>query len=122
MLNGALEMGAEYVDVEWRARFDDIISARKGRRIVLSSHDFDGVPADLAARLQVMRATGAEVVKVVAQARTLSDCVPLFNMGAQIGRRSGVVLIAMGEHGLATRVLADRFGSAWTYAGGIQEI
>jgi 3-dehydroquinate dehydratase / shikimate dehydrogenase len=122
ILTDALEMGAEYVDVEWRARFDDIISARNGRRIVLSSHDFDGVPADLAARLQVMRATGAEVVKVVAQARTLSDCVPLFNMGAQIGRRSGVVLIAMGEHGLATRVLADRFGSAWTYAGGIQEI
>jgi 3-dehydroquinate dehydratase/shikimate dehydrogenase len=122
VLADALEMGAEYVDVEWRARFDDLIAPRNGRRIVLSSHDFDGVPVDLAARLQAMRASGAEVVKIAAQARTLSDCVPLFDMGAQMGRRGGLVLIAMGEHGLATRVLASRIGSAWTYAGGIHEI
>src|SRR5262245_50908618 len=102
LLIDALEMGAEYVDIEWRARFDDLVSARHGRRIVLSSHDFDGVPADLAARLQAMRATGAEVVKVAAQAKALSDCVPLFDIGAQVGRRGGLVLIAMGDQGLAT--------------------
>src|SRR5262245_906971 len=122
VLGDALQMGAEYVDIEWRARFDDLISLRNGHRIVLSSHDFDGVSADLAARLKVMRATGAEVVKLAVQARTLSDCVPLLDLGAQVGRRGGLVLIAMGEHGLATRVLASRFGSAWTYAGGLQEI
>jgi 3-dehydroquinate dehydratase / shikimate dehydrogenase len=122
VLATALEIGAEYVDIEWRARFDDLIAARNGRRIVLSAHDFDGVAPDLPARVQAMRATGAEVVKVAAQARTLSDCVPLFDIGAQMGRRGGLVLIAMGEHGLATRVLASRLGSAWTYAGGIQEI
>src|SRR5689334_23377160 len=59
VLSEALALGAEYVDVEWRARFDDLITARHGRGIVLSSHDFDGVPADLAARAQAMRATGA---------------------------------------------------------------
>src|SRR5258705_449486 len=48
---------------------------------------------------------------------SLSDCVPLLEVGAQAGRHGGLVLVAMGEYGVATRVLAGRFGSMWTYAG-----
>ena len=44
ILAEALALGAEYVDVEWRARFDDLISQSAGRRIVLSTHDFHGLP------------------------------------------------------------------------------
>jgi 3-dehydroquinate dehydratase/shikimate dehydrogenase len=116
LLAEALALGAEYVDIEWRARFDDLVS-RDGRRIVLSAHDFDGVPPDLAARAQAMRGAGAAVVKIAAQTRRLTDCVPLLDLGAQWGRAGGLVLIGMGETGLATRVLAARFGSMWTYAG-----
>src|SRR6185436_21074401 len=47
ILEEALSHGAEYVDVEWRAGFDDLISSAGGRRIVLSSHDFLGLPVDL---------------------------------------------------------------------------
>src|ERR671930_2397972 len=46
LLRQALDGGAEYVDVEWRAGFADLI-ARDTRRVVVSSHDFQGVPADL---------------------------------------------------------------------------
>src|SRR5262245_10114044 len=34
LLRDALEKGAEYVDIEWRARFSDLVSTRDGRRIV----------------------------------------------------------------------------------------
>ena len=44
LLADALALGAEYVDIEWRARFDDLVSHAGGRRIVLSTHDFDGMP------------------------------------------------------------------------------
>ena len=64
ILREALALGAEYVDVEWRARLRRPDRADGGRRIVLSTHDFDGVPADLAERARAMRATGAEVVKI----------------------------------------------------------
>ena len=37
-------LGAEYVDVEWRAGFDDLIARAPARASSLSSHDFDGVP------------------------------------------------------------------------------
>jgi len=122
VLADAFALGAEYVDIEWRARFDDLIASRHGRGVVLSSHDFDGVPADLAARAQAMRATGAEIVKLAAKTASLSDCVPLLDLGAQAGRQGGLIVIGMGEHGLATRVLASRFLSMWTYAGTIEEI
>src|SRR5213595_109688 len=47
----ALDMGAEYVDVEWGARFEDLVQPSHGHRVVMSSHDFDTVPDDLAARV-----------------------------------------------------------------------
>ena len=122
ILREAIELGAEYVDIEWRAGFDDLLSETRGRGIVLSCHDFDGVPADLTERVRAMRATGAEVVKIAVTAKRLSDCVPLLDLGntrtgsAQSPAQS-TVAIAMGEAGLASRVLAARFGSKWTYAG-----
>ena len=40
LLTEALNLGAEYVDIEWRAGFDDLVRSRRGRNIVLSMHDF----------------------------------------------------------------------------------
>src|SRR5207249_10602401 len=71
LLGEAQMLGAEYVDIEWRAHFDDLVSKSGGRRVVLSYHDFDGVPADLAGLVQAMRSTGAEVVKVAVSTRKL---------------------------------------------------
>lgn len=116
LLLRALGAGAEFVDIEWRAGLDDVIRSRHGRNVVLSYHDFGGVPADLSSRVDAMLATGAEVVKVAVMASRLSDCLPLLQLGRKHrGRR--IVLLAMGEAGLVTRVFAARFGSCWTYAG-----
>jgi 3-dehydroquinate dehydratase/shikimate dehydrogenase len=122
ILAEALALGAEYVDIEWRAHFDDLIAQTRGARIVLSAHDFHGVPIDLTARVHAMRSTGAEVIKVAATMTRLSDCVPLLDLGAQSARQSGLVLIGMGPYGLATRVLAGRFGSLWSYVGALRDI
>ena len=121
LLSEAIRLGAEYVDVEWHARFDDLVAHRNGRGIVLSMHDFSGVPADLPDQVQAMRATGAEIVKIAAQTTRLADCVPLLDVGARAGQR-GLVVSGMGDHGIATRILAARFGSMWTYAGALREI
>src|SRR3977135_3994948 len=40
ILADALALGAEYVDIESRARFDDLVSHSRGRRGALASHDF----------------------------------------------------------------------------------
>jgi len=122
MLTEALALGAEYVDVEWKAGFDDVIQRTQGRGIVLSMHDFDGVPADLGDRMRAMQATGAETVKVAVKANRLSDCIPLLDLAGHAKRDGGVIALAMGPCGLVTRALPSRFGSRWTYAGSITDV
>jgi 3-dehydroquinate dehydratase / shikimate dehydrogenase len=121
MLSDALALGAEHVDIEWKAGFTDLLSSTGGRRVVLSSHDFAGVPADLDDCERAMRATGAEVVKIAVKTARLSDCLPLLDLAARVSA-DRTVLIGMGECGLATRVLAKKFCSAWTYAGDQQQV
>jgi 3-dehydroquinate dehydratase / shikimate dehydrogenase len=115
ILRDAQKLGAEYVDIEWRAGFADLLDESGGHGIVLSMHDFDGIPGDLSARAAAMRATGAAVVKLAVMVSSLSDTLPLRQLGA--AARTPTVVIAMGEAGLPTRLLAARFGSCWTYAG-----
>ena len=49
ILTRALALGADYVDLEWKAAAAlEHWPAEARARVVLSSHDFEGVPADLA--------------------------------------------------------------------------
>lgn len=123
LLRQALDLGADYVDVEWRAGFTDLLTPDLRSRIVLSSHDFSGVPADLDDQARAMQATGAGRIKIAVKASRLSDCLPLLRLGTAFdGGAQRPVLIGMGEAGLSTRVLAGRFGSAWTYAGTVRDV
>jgi len=116
LLAAALEQGADYVDVEFDHGFDDLVRARRGRNIVLSLHDFTGCPADLEARVDAMAALDPEVLKVAVSVSRLAECGRLWAVARRhAGRR--MVLVAMGEAGLATRILPGRFASCWTYAG-----
>jgi 3-dehydroquinate dehydratase/shikimate dehydrogenase len=122
LLADAFALGADYVDVEWRAGFSDLLTRAGGRRVVLSMHEFTGMPADLMGQVQAMRSTGAELVKVAVTPQCLADSVPLLALGAEAARHGSIVIIGMGDYGVATRLLAGRFGSAWTYAGALRDI
>ena len=112
ILRRALEAGAEFVDVEWRAGFDDVI-ALDPARVVVSFHDFTGIPAGLEDRVAAMRRTGAGTIKVAYAARALCDTLPL----RAIGEQGQAVVIGMGEPGVPSRLLAARYGSRWAFAG-----
>jgi 3-dehydroquinate dehydratase/shikimate dehydrogenase len=112
ILGRALDLGAEFVDIEWQAGFADLV-ARDPARVVLSSHSFDGMPADLADRVRAMRAVGARTIKVAVATPRLRDLQRL----AAIGAEGNAIVIGMGETGVPSRLLASRFGSPWTYAG-----
>ncbi len=117
ILRDAWTRGAEYVDVEAGAGFtQEFLRMTSGARTIVSLHDFDGVPADLDARLDYMASTPGAVLKMAVSAATLQDALRVMEIGTRLrGRR--FVAIAMGTPGIATRVLAARVGSAWTYAG-----
>jgi 3-dehydroquinate dehydratase / shikimate dehydrogenase len=118
ILSQALEIGAEFVDVEWRATQHSngdftAITRRDPARVVISSHDFDGVPRDLEDRVRAMRGVGAGSIKVAVTVTRLTETLPLRDIGA-VG---DAIVIAMGEAGVPSRLLASHYGSKWTYAG-----
>jgi 3-dehydroquinate dehydratase/shikimate dehydrogenase len=115
ILSEALTLGAEYVDLEWQSACAGLIEQTGGRRIVLSHHDFNGVPADLDNIAQAMLASGAEVVKLAVMASRLSDSIVLRSIAKKT--RVPMAVIAMGDAGIPSRVLAGWMGSCWTYAG-----
>ncbi|MBP1633437.1 MAG: aroE [Acidobacteria bacterium] len=118
LLDRALELGAEFVDVEWRAadRARALLARWGGTRVVLSLHDFTGVPGDLEERCRTMLGTGARVVKIAVTAARLADSLPLLALAPRFAG-AGLALVAMGTPGAPSRILAARFGSCWTYAG-----
>jgi 3-dehydroquinate dehydratase/shikimate dehydrogenase len=87
---------------------------RRATRVVLSLHDFHGVPADLTERVRAMRAEHPAVVKVAVMAQRLSDCLAL---RAALRNGGAHVAIAMGAAGQITRLWPVGFGSCWTYGG-----
>lgn len=118
ILTGAVEAGAEFVDVEAAATFaSDLILARRGRGVIVSTHLFGPGHSDIGERFHAMRATGAEVIKLAVEVDSLRETLPLFELARQAAANQGHVLIGMGRRAVHTRVLASRLRNRWTYAG-----
>ena len=112
ILSHGLDAGADFIDVEFHARAESLIACAP-ERVIVSMHDFGGVPGDLASRVREMRGTGAGLIKVAVMATCLSDLIPLL----AIGQPGDALVIGMGAAGLLTRLLPERFGSPWSYGG-----
>ena len=81
-------------------------------QLLISSHDFQGVPdaAELRRRRLQAEMLGADLVKLVVNPADLIDSLPLLDCLLDAGDGHRPLLgIAMGEAGLWTRVLAQRF-------------
>lgn len=96
--------------IEHEAQVRDISA-----RLVLSSHDFTGRPANLVSRIADMAAVDACAVgKLVYMARSVRDSLEMFDLLAE--RVKPMIGLCMGEYGLPTRVLAPKFGGFLTFA------
>jgi 3-dehydroquinate dehydratase / shikimate dehydrogenase len=86
-------------------------------RVICSHHDFTGVPATLAEIYERMAATPARILKLAVRARDATDCLPVFQLLERaLSDGRAMIAIAMGEAGLATRILGPSRGSFLTYA------
>ena len=110
ILNGALKAGFELVDVELRSEGGAEIFGFDPERVVVSAHDVNGIPSELDHILDAMQRTGARFSKIVGRAHDSADALRLlaFQRRRGDGRLS---TFAMGESGLATRVLSPYFGA-----------
>ena len=104
VLRQAIDLGAEYVDVE--ADAIHLIRERGQSRLIASSHDFSKMPADLPGLWRRLAETGADIVKLVGMAQDARDVVAVLQVLAAADRPT--IAIAMGPAGIASRVLGLR--------------
>ena len=126
ILKEAVDLGADYVDVEMRSR-ESFLKAlvayrsanRKKTRVILSYHDFQGTPPlrVLQRVFDRMNSWGAEVIKIVTLAQSWEDNLNVLSLIPYARKRKKkIIAFCMGEHGKISRVLAPLMGIAWTYA------
>ena len=115
----------EFHDVEMRLR-ENLVSdllhqaQDKGRKVILSAHDFNGTPSDHELEGYFLRAhvLGADVAKVAVMPRTPHDVLRLLSVTHRMSESLPIPLISMsmGSLGMMSRIFGGVFGSALTFA------
>ncbi len=122
------QMPPRYIDVEHaayssnpalRALVDSAVrhgrESRAGASLILSLHDFNDRPPDLARRIvRMCTEPAADVVKVAYRARTIRDNLELLDLLGQCGHPA--IALGIGPFGVMSRVLAPKFGAFLTFA------
>jgi 3-dehydroquinate dehydratase type I len=122
VLREAIDLGANYVDVEMKNRRSlvrDLIEKKKTAEVILSYHDFRGTPPYRELRRLFERMVGleADIVKIVTYARSPEDnASTLLLIPYALERKKRIVTFCMGERGRVSRVISPLIGAAWTYA------
>lgn len=115
LLASAARAGARFVDVDWRLSLELGEVEAPCHRIV-SRHELEGTPEDLAALDEEVRAVlyEGDAIKLVTHARCTEDGLRVLRHLR--GARGGLIAFASGRAGSFTRLLAPIFGSPFTYA------
>jgi 3-dehydroquinate dehydratase/shikimate dehydrogenase len=113
-----VKRGFDYVDVELRSGFLDVMVEKVGEGLIVSHHDVEGTPDDLDGLYKEMSDVGADIAKIVVMPRSIADVGRLLDFAARMRDDGGTPLIALalGPLGTLTRVLAGRYGAPFTYA------
>ncbi|MDD4200240.1 MAG: type I 3-dehydroquinate dehydratase [Eubacteriales bacterium] len=91
-----------------------------GVKVIHSYHDFTRMPSleQILSLASNMRALGADIVKICGTAKSTDDAKLMLEAAGQLtsGNQNPVILIAMGQPGVATRVAGGKYGSCISYA------
>jgi len=112
VLRQAVELGAEYVDVELDSA-GRVPPGGRTRRIV-STHDFKEVPADLRRVHAELVKSGADIAKFACMANHIADNLRVFEVLRDT--KHATIALCMGEAGLISRILGRKYGNFLTFA------
>ncbi len=115
LLSRAVELGADYIDVNYGcSALNSLLENRKSTRIIVSVHNFKETPEGLDLIYEQLKKTGADIIKIATFANRLSDNIRIFDLIRK--RDRDIIAICMGPKGEISRVLAPVLGSFLTFA------
>jgi len=106
---------ADLVDVELRAEGRDRLMEIAERPVIISYHDFEGMPPleELRSMLEEIFEAGAEIAKLALTPASLEDCLDLLKLLSET--EGPLSLMGMGNVGKHLRAVAPIYGSVLTY-------
>jgi 3-dehydroquinate dehydratase/shikimate dehydrogenase len=113
LLQKAAHSGFSWVDLEHDV--PESPNLPSSTRIVRSYHSFDRFPEDLPTRLQSMRQTGGDVLKLAVSVSTTRQLATLLEWMEPTLEATPCVILGMGDLGQPSRLLGGFLGNSWTY-------
>ena len=112
LLQKAIDLGADYVDVE----YDSIkqITRRNSSKIIISHHNFKETPHDLSKIYDEICQQKPDIVKIVTHANDITDNIRIFELLQSTNIPT--ISFCMGELGYISRILTGKFGGFLTFA------
>lgn len=109
---------SDAVDIELCARDRDMVVKKArdaGKTVIISTHDFQRTPASdaMSGIINDSIAAGADIAKLAVTPASLEDILRLLDI--TLHTAGDVCVIAMGEIGRHSRVIAPLYGSVMTY-------
>jgi len=109
---------ADAVDIELCAKERDAVVKKAraaGKTVIISTHDFQKTPENdvMKGIIRDSFATGGDIAKLAVMPTSLSDVLRLLDVA--LHAEGDACLIAMGETGRYSRVVAPLYGSVMTY-------
>ncbi len=113
----ALKGGFSFLDLERGASFPRAVSScrERGTVIIRSFHDFDGVPDNLDGLMEELSRDRDAVPKIAVTPGSTGDLLRLLETARRFSPVRKIV-IAMGDWGVPSRILAEKFGSMLSYS------
>ena len=112
LLQRAIDLGAEYVDVELDSAH--MLRRRGDTRLIVSRHDFERTPENLEELHRELVEAGADIAKIACMAMDIRDNLRIFDLLRRA--KLPTIALCMGELGLISRILGRKFGNFLTFA------
>lgn len=109
-LQRAINLGVDYVDVEFKA---DHRLYRRGAKLIVSYHNFDETPENLEEIYDQICAREPDIVKIATKAQNSYDTLRILDLIKNADRP--IIGIGMGEEGVSTRILGPVHGAYLTF-------
>ncbi|MEO2043517.1 MAG: type I 3-dehydroquinate dehydratase, partial [Nitrospinaceae bacterium] len=119
LLQDALKVGADYVDIEVstpRKHLQPFLEEADPSKIILSFHDFSHTPEDFNPLYDAMCEMPGDIIKIVTYARDLTDNLKMFDLLKRAREEKRKLIgLCMGDLGEISRVLSPLFGGFLTF-------
>ena len=106
---------ADYVDIELRAELRDEFVRSVNKPVIISYHDFQGMPdlMEMRSILEDMKRAGASIAKIAVTPSKMKDNLQILEFLLEADMP--LCIIAMGKLGRHLRAVAPLYGSVLTY-------